>query len=66
MKELKILSFCCILALLQMAFAGEVTVTLQNGLNGYEGCADAYVDNASSTNNGTSAKLDCKYDVCVS
>jgi hypothetical protein len=66
MKELKVFSFCCIFALLQMAFATEVTVTLQNGLNGYEGCADAYVDNASYTNNGASEKLECKYDICVS
>ena len=41
MKELKILSFLCIFVFFFIAFADEVT--LQNGLNGYTGCEDAWV-----------------------
>ena len=62
MKELKILSFCCIFVFFFMAFADEVT--LQNGLNGYTGCEDAWVfgayynrNNEKSTNYGTETKM---------
>lgn len=64
MKELKILSFCCIFALLQMAFADEVTVTLQEGLNGYSGCEDAYIADWSSTNSGNATELYAEWEQC--
>lgn len=66
MKELKILSFCCIFVFFFMASADEVT--LQNGLNGYTGCEDAWVfgayynrNNEKSTNYGTEAKMSVFY-----
>jgi len=34
-------------------FAGDTTTVLQNGLNNYSGCADAYIEYA-SIGNGTS------------
>ena len=41
MKGLKILSFCCIFSFFFISYAEEVI--LQNGLNGYTGCEDAWV-----------------------
>ena len=67
MKGLKLLCFCCIFAFVVVAFA-DVTVTLQNGLNGYDGCEDAWVygayynrNNEKSTNYGNETKMSVFY-----
>ena len=43
MKGFKIIPLLLLFALIQVAFSDEVTVTLQNGLDDYTGCEDAWV-----------------------
>ena len=66
MKQQKILPFLCILAVFFLTLADEII--LQNGLNGYTGCEDAWVfgayrdnNNEKSTNYGTEAKISVFY-----
>lgn len=54
-----------LLALVQVGWADEITVVLQDGLNGYEGCQDAFVfNNASSTKFGKAESLNVVYGGC--
>ncbi len=54
----------------QMALSDEITVTLQEGANGYTGCDDIHIGNASAVgfnfgaNKGTSNKLVISNTVC--
>lgn len=41
-KNTIIYAFC--LAGISLAAAGTTTVVLQNGLNGYDGCTDSYLE----------------------
>ena len=66
MKGLKFSCLCCVFTFFVVAFSDEVT--LQNGLNGYTGCEDAWVfgayynrNNEKSTNYGTEIKMSVFY-----
>ncbi len=45
MKALKLFLLCIPALCMQMAWPDEVTVTLQNGLQGYSGCEDVHIAN---------------------
>ena len=47
----------CLAWLVQPMAADTATVVLQNGLNGYAGCSDAFIENMDPTPNGGSAGL---------
>jgi hypothetical protein len=66
MKVTRLSLLCILVAGLSLAWSGTVELTLQDGLNGYDGCSDAYVSSSSSSNYGTATKLECKFDRCVS
>ena len=67
MKGLKIISLLILSGFLFTAFATETTVTLQNGLDGYEGCTDSYCRSESASSNyGDAADVRTKYEVCSS
>ena len=62
-KGLKIISLLVCSGFLFAAFAGEVTVTLQNGLNSYDGCEDSYIYSQSTSSNygdETTMDLECR------
>lgn len=68
MKGLKLSCLCCIFTFVVVAFADEITVTLQNGLNSYDGCEDAWVygayfnyNNERNTNYGNETKMSVFY-----
>ena len=70
MKGLKIISCLMVVALVQITFADRDTVitdTLQQGLNQYMGCQDAYIyRNSSSSNYGDKPTVDMIYQVVSS
>lgn len=59
----KLLQSCLVLSLLGSVYAKDTTITLQNGLNGYNGCEDAtvyndfYNDSIGGVNFGESTNL---------
>lgn len=63
MKTLKILYVILISAFFAASFADQEEIVLQNGLNGYDGCIDAFVHNQnSSTNYGDATILEVRND----
>ena len=64
MKFFKLLTVFLLFAFMQSLFADEVV--LQNGLNGYEGCEDAWIADWYSTNTGTSDTLFAEFEQCES
>ena len=63
MKGFKLSCLCCIFTFVVVAFAGEVTDTLQNGLNSYDGCEDSYIYSQSTSSNygdETTMDLQCR------
>ena len=64
MKALKILTLVLLFAGVQSLWADEIV--LQNGLNGYEGCEDAWIADWYSTNTGNSDTLFAEFEQCES
>jgi hypothetical protein len=57
--------FLVLLPLLFLAASAEdVTVVLQNGLEGYTGCEDAYVADWMSQNTGNDDTLYAEFEQC--
>lgn len=68
MKGIHFLFITLLFAYLSLSSAAEITVTLQNGLNSYDGCDDAWVfgayynkDGQKSKNYGTETKMSVFY-----
>lgn len=67
MKGLKLSCLCCILAFtLQIGWAQPTELEVQNGVNGYDGCVDAYIKSSVGQNQGNSAILESSYYYCGS
>ena len=63
MKFLKLLTLFLLFVSLQSVWAEE-TVTLQNGLNSYDGCEDAWIADWYSTNTGNQDTLFAELEQC--
>ena len=63
MKALKLLTLFLLFVSLQSVWA-EGTVTLQNGLDGYGGCEDAWIADWSTTNTGNDDTLFAEFEQC--
>lgn len=67
MKVSKLSLLLVLVAGLSVAWAGTYDLTLQQGVDGYTGCKDAYVrSQAGSSNYGTSKTLNLQYERCSS
>ena len=62
MKALKLLTVVLLFASMQSLWADEVV--LQNGLNGYDGCEDAWIADWYNYNTGTSDTLHAEFEQC--
>jgi hypothetical protein len=56
MKGFGVLPVILLFLFFSMSFSEEVTVTLQNGLNNYDGCEDSWVFGAYYNNNDERSK----------
>lgn len=61
-KALKLLTVFLVFAFLQSLWADEVV--LQNGLNSYDGCEDAWIADWYSTNTGNQDTLFAELEQC--
>ncbi len=62
-KLLALLVFCGF----SFSFAVDtLSVTMQNGLDNYDGCIDATISSQSASNMGAADKLNVKYEKCKS
>lgn len=67
MRGFKLFCLCSIvICAFQMTWAQPVELILQQGVNGYDGCGDAYVKSSVGTNQGTSQTLESSYYYCSS
>ncbi len=70
MKGSQFIVIFLFLVFVQMALSDDITVTLQEGANGYTGCDDIHIGNAAAVesnfgaNKGTSDKLVIANMVC--
>lgn len=62
MKALKLLTVVFLFVCIQSLWADEIV--LQNGLNGYEGCEDAWIADWYSTNTGNDDTLFAEFEQC--
>ena len=64
MKSLKLFLVLLLPALFLVASAEDVTVVLQNGLEGYTGCEDAYIADWLNENTGDDDTLFGEFEQC--
>lgn len=64
MRVVKLLLLFLSLVFFTHLFAEDVTITLQNGLNSYTGCEDAWIADWYAQNTGTDDTLAMEFEQC--
>lgn len=62
----KLLAFLMLFGFSLTFAVDTVSVVMQNGLDGYDGCIDATISSQSGSNMGSADKLNVKYEKCTS